>query len=220
MIKSNNYKELEKKLLFHILNNNEINTAETVEKLNFGFCLTKPKNNKNHRSNYEYANEFFKWILSGDTDLSDKIKKLNPFAEKFIDSSDLPENFSSTYGWKIKDQLPHIITELNNNPETRRAYINVLLNSDKIILGKKTTHEFPCTIGIQFLIRSNKLVMIVNMRSNNAWAVLPYDVYNFTELQKHVADKLKLQLGYYYHQVNSFHIYKKDKKKVLEFINS
>ena len=99
---------------------------------------------------------------------SNKIKKMNPFAKKFIDSSNLPENYSSTYGWKIKEQLGPVISELNRDSSTRRAYLNILLNEDKIILGKDTTHEYPCTIGIQFLIRIDdhnkpKLNMIVNM---------------------------------------------------------
>ena len=172
MKKFNSFFEAEKRILKDIINNSDFETSETLEKVNYNFCIKNPSFNKNKRSNYEYANEFFNWILSS------KIKELNPFAEKFIDSSNLPNNFSSSYGWKIKDQFEIITNELINNNETRRAYFNVLLKQDNIILNKETNHEYPCTIGIQFLIRENKLNCIVNMRSNNAFSVLPYKITN------------------------------------------
>lgn len=216
MIKSNSFQEIGKKLQSEILVNCDFVTQETFEKINIGFCLTDPKNNRNNRSNYKYAEEFFNWMISGDTNLSNKLEELNPFAKRFLDTSDLPENFSSTYGWKIKDQLPHIIKELKRDSETRRAYINILLNDDKIILGAKTTHEYPCTIGIQLLIREEKLIMIVNMRSNNVFTVLPYDVYNFTELQNYISGQLNIKMGSYYHQVNSLHFFKRDVQKYYQ----
>jgi thymidylate synthase len=215
MIKSNNFQEIERILLSDILTSYNFISGETFEKINVSFCLTDPQNNKNNRSNYRYAEEFFNWMISGDTNLSTKLEELNPFAKRFLDTSDLPENFSSTYGWKIKDQLPHVIRELKRDNETRRAYINILLNNDKIILGAKTTHEYPCTIGIQLLIREKKLIMVVNMRSNNAFTVLPYDVYNFTKLQNYISGQLGIEIGSYYHQVNSLHIFKRDVDKIV-----
>jgi thymidylate synthase len=215
MIKSNNFQEIERILLSDILTSYNFISGETFEKINVSFCLTDPQNNKNNRSNYRYAEEFFNWMISGDTNLSTKLEELNPFAKRFLDTSDLPENFSSTYGWKIKDQLPHVIRELKRDNETRRAYINILLNDDKIILGAKTTHEYPCTIGIQLLIREKKLIMVVNMRSNNAFTVLPYDVYNFTKLQNYISGQLGIEIGSYYHQVNSLHIFKRDVDKIV-----
>jgi thymidylate synthase len=215
MIKSNNFQEIERILLSDILTSYDFISGETFEKINVSFCLTDPQNNKNNRSNYRYAEEFFNWMISGDTNLSTKLEELNPFAKRFLDTSDLPENFSSTYGWKIKDQLPHVIRELKRDNETRRAYINILLNDDKIILGAKTTHEYPCTIGIQLLIREKKLIMVVNMRSNNAFTVLPYDVYNFTKLQNYISGQLGIEIGSYYHQVNSLHIFKRDVDKIV-----
>ena len=192
--------------------------GETHEIIGECFCLWDPTDNRNNFSNYEYADEFFKWLLTGDTDLTEKIKKLNPYASKFTDSTNLPESFSSTYGWKIKEQLPLVLKELSEG-RSRRAYINILLPEDKIILSKNTTHEYPCTIGIQFLRRGSKLHCIVNMRSNNIFSVLPYDVYNFTMLQIYVAKLVKLDMGRYYHTINSAHIYKRDLDKINESIN-
>lgn len=218
--KNNKYKEIEKDLLKALKDYGDDRVGDTIELMNVSFTLNNNGAFNNRRSNYKYAKEFFKWIKSGDTDLTDKLKKMNPHAQKFVDTTNLPENFSSSYGWKIKKQLPDIIDELKRNPNTRRAYLSILLENDKVILGKQTTHEFPCTIGIQFLLRNceTELCIIVNMRSNNVWNVLPYDVYNFTQLQDYIATKLGVRSGEYMHTVNSLHIYKRDLKDINRYL--
>lgn len=218
-LQDHKYKNIEIELLRRILTEgNKVN--DTIELMNVSFELYNNGAYNNGRSNYDYAKEFFKWMMTGNTDLSNKIKEMNPHAQKFVDSTNLPENFSSSYGWKIKNQIPTIVEELKRNPDSRRAYINILLNSDKIILGKETTHEFPCTIGIQFLLRNGntELVCIVNMRSNNVWGVLPYDIYNFTRLQEYLAKELGVLQGQYYHHVNSLHVYERDVEKIKDYL--
>jgi len=217
---SDNYREIEIELLQDLIGgmNPPWETPETLELTGITFQLTDPSNNKNNRSNYEYAAEFFKWIISGKTDLSEKIKEMNPMAVKFVDTTGLPESFSSSYGWKIEGQLPAIYKELRRDKWSRQAYINILLPVDQILVGKTTTHEYPCTLGIQYLIRDGELHTIVNMRSNNAFSVLPYDVYNFTRLQILVSDVLGVKVGRYYHTVNSLHIYKRDLGRINEYL--
>jgi len=210
MRKYSNYAEAEHDLIHKITLDPDFVNSDTYECVGLGFILTDPCNNKNATANYEYAEEFFQWILSGSTSLSQRIKELNPFAKQFVDSTNLPESYSSSYGAKIKQQLDIVLHELGSNKESRRAYVNVLYPEDKIILGVETTHEFPCTIGFQFLIRDNKLHMSVQMRSNNVVKVMPYDVYNFTRLQQYVGQKLGLELGNYYHYIVSAHIFNKN----------
>lgn len=219
---SDNYATIEKKILTQLVRSGRTHyLVDTLEHIGGSFTLFNPANNKNDRSNYEYAEAFFRWLLSGDTSLSEKIKELNPMAKKFVDTTNLPEGFSSSYGQKIVRQLPVIFQELRR-PDSRRAYINLLLEEDKVILGKETTHEYPCTIGVHFFIRADRLHMVVNMRSNNLWAVLPYDVYNFTMLQQHVAKMMSpagyIGLGPYHHTMNSAHVFKRDLDKINAYL--
>lgn len=212
------YFAAERAMLKQIITNPEFVNTDTNEILCAGFVLPDPAFNENGRSNYEYAQHFFEWMLSGDTDLTKKLTDINPWAKRFVDKTNLPETFSATYGHKIKAQLPLMIKEMKNHrfSSSRRAYITILSEHDHEILKVKTTHEFPCTIGLHFLPRGQRLNLIVNMRSNNVYSVLPYDVYNFTKLQIHVAKEMGLQTGKYYHQMNSAHVYHGDIRRINE----
>lgn len=210
----NNYESAEKHLIDKICNEPDIVTSIMHEILCYSFKILNPLDNKNQRSNYIYAQKFFEWLLTGEKVLSQELLEINPWVKRFVDSTNLPENFSASYGFKIVEQLPIILNELKNK-DSRRAYINILFNEDKIILNTKTTHEFPCSIGIHFLIRDNKLHTIINMRSNNCYSVMPYDVYNFTNFQNHVAKIIGIPIGYYYHTINSAHIFNGDVRRIL-----
>jgi thymidylate synthase len=73
----------------------------------------------------------------------------------------------------------------------------------------KETKDIPCTLNLQFLLRDNKLNMIVNMRSNDIIWGLPYDLFVFTNMQEVVANTLGVELGWYLHRPGSLHLYKK-----------
>jgi thymidylate synthase len=221
-----NYNQAEWDLVNRIVFYPDFITKTTNEVLNTGFVLTNPLENKNAHSNYDYAQKFFEWMISNQAKLSKELVEVNPWVQRFMDTTELPEGFSSSYSSKIGVQLDTLVTELVVHGESRRAYLNILFPTDQVILMvPKSTHEYPCTIGLHFFIRpwsiagkTNVLHMIVNMRSNNCWSVMPYDVYNFTMLQKHVADLLGIGLGKYYHQINNAHIYKGDVRRIRENI--
>jgi len=216
MKKFENYKQAEDYLLRSVIEEPHFITSSTYEKFGTGFILLNPLENKNDRSNYTYAEEFFNWLLSGEKELSSELLELNPWVKRFVDSTNLPENFSSSYGWKIRNQLADIFDELDTNLESRRAYMNILLPEDSIIRTTKTTHEYPCTIGLHFFVRYDRLHLMVNMRSNNIYSVMPYDVYNFTKLQQNVARVQGIGLGWYYHGINSAHVFKGDMRRWKE----
>jgi len=212
------YADAERAIMRKIIIEPQFVTRDTFEVLGLSFALKHPFKNKNDRSNYIYAEEFFQWILSGDTDLSKELVTINPWVKRFTDTTGLPPNFSSSYGHKIKKQIEDVIKEVKNHVDSRRGYIPILTIEDGIIRTIKTTHEYPCTIGLQFFIREERLHLMVNMRSNNVYSVMPYDVYNFTRLQEHLSEELKIDLGYYYHTINSAHIYKGDARRLKETI--
>ena len=74
-----------------------------------------------------------------------------------------------------------------------------------------------CTNAVQFFIRHNKLIMIVQMRSSNMLTLLPYDFFIFCIWYAQVYNKLiqiyhNLEVSDICVQVASLHFYKTDYK--------
>ena len=217
----NNFSDIYHNIISHVYDKPDFIMPQIQkESLNISFTLTNIYNikiNNNYRTpNYKYAKEYFNHLISGKTNI-DKLARINPIVKKFVDSTGLPINFTSQYGPRIKDQLSRVLQLLTENPNTRRAIINILDKDDKIIWDIETTHEYPCTNIIHFFIRDNKFYTLVQMRSNNILTTIFYDIFLFTNLMKHVYKIVKLEfpnleLGEYHHQISSAHILFKDYK--------
>jgi thymidylate synthase len=114
----------------------------------------------------------------------------------------------TAYGPRVQGQIPLIIKELRKNPQSRRALVYVGKHDDLYLArGMETAGEMPCTALWQFLIRDDKLHMIVYMRSWDAVWGLSYDVPCFVAMQMAIARDLTVGLGTYRHHAGSFHIY-------------
>ena len=107
------YQEAEDHLINEIINNPDFITKSCNEIIGTGFILHSPLNNRNDHSNYDYADKFFEWVLSGEKQLTQELIDSNPWVERFVDPTSLPDSFSASYGWKIKEQLPKIMDELS-----------------------------------------------------------------------------------------------------------
>jgi thymidylate synthase len=114
----------------------------------------------------------------------------------------------TAYGPRVRHQLPLIVQELQDDPQSRRAVVYVGSGKDLARIGKDTANEMPCTMTWQFLVRS-ELHMIVNMRSWDACWGLAYDVPCFVAVQMAVAHALGVPLGPYHHHAGSFHLYER-----------
>lgn len=143
----------------------------------------------------------------------------NDFAQGLIDkitALNKGSDFVYAYGERIHflDQLNKTANRLIAQPSTRRAYIPIY---DKI--DNCGAEDVPCCVGIQFLIRDNKLKLTVTFRSNDIFIAFPSDAYGFRALQTHVADLLGLEVGGYYHDINSCHIRTTDEDAVLKLLS-
>lgn len=143
-------------------------------------------------------------------------KAIEPFSKFWKQLSDDGEHVNSNYGWCIHDkytfdQWEMVKQLLTKSPNSRQAVIHIKEPRDVI---RRPTKDLNCTLTLQFLIRENKLDMIVNMRSNDAWLGLPYDVFNFTCMQIQMAMALGVDIGTYYHNTASLHLYKHDLEKI------
>lgn len=146
------------------------------------------------------------WTMTG----SDSLQFIQYYAPSYGKYSDDGKTLHGAYGPRIKDQIPKIIKVLKKDKESRRAVLSIYNASDVA----KDSKDIPCTLTLQFLIRSNKLTLVTNMRSNDVYLGLPYDVFNFTMIQEYVATLLNVEVGAYIHIVNSLHVYEKDREKI------
>lgn len=124
--------------------------------------------------------------------------------------------FHGGYGQRIRSQLPAVVKRLQADYQTRQAVMTIWDPLwDLFTDGVK---DYPCTLSLQFLGRSDGLHMHVTMRSNDVWLGLPYDAFMFTQLQQVVAACLDVPAAGYHHHANSFHLYEDDVDKVGEML--
>ncbi|WP_407865460.1 thymidylate synthase [Phyllobacterium phragmitis] len=147
------------------------------------------------------------WHLRGD----DNITSLAYYAkawEQFTDDGTTVSGscygkklFSKTAsGLSVWDKLKSLLT---NDPQTRRAAVSFLRDGDRI----EDSRDISCVISIQFILRNGYLDMFTNMRSNDLYLGLPYDVFVFSFLQELMCIELGCRLGKYHHHAASLHIY-------------
>lgn len=150
------------------------------------------------------------WYLTGRNDVA----MMTYYSGMMKNFSDDGETLNSAYGYRIFGKHPmlpfnqwqFIVDKLREDPDSRQAVIHIKTPSDK------PTKDEVCTKDLQFLIRDGKLDMITDMRSNDIVWGFTYDVFSFTTFQELIANELGVEVGTYYHNAVSMHIYEKDFK--------
>jgi thymidylate synthase len=155
------------------------------------------------------------WYLSG-SDRADQIAYYISMYREFVeeDGSIHGAYGPRLYGFRGINQLANIIENLRR-PDSRQAVIQLFSAEDV----DKKYKDTPCTCTLQFFNRGGKLDLMVHMRSNDAFAGLPHDIFAFTMLQEIVARSVGLKLGEYIHSVGSLHLYECDRKKVRAYMS-
>ena len=195
--------------ILHELRVEGIDFGDTKALFNVGFTIEDPLDNhiKNRERKWslEYAEAEWQWYLSGDPNiikLGQLYGKIPPIWERMADSDG---NVNSNYGyqWIRNNQIDYVVAKLRDNPDTRHAAISIYDAKEHNKYAKDT----PCTYAIQFTIINNKLCMSVYMRSNDIWYGFCNDQYQFSSLQKMIADRLSIDVGWYYHHAHNMHLY-------------
>lgn len=136
---------------------------------------------------------------------------------------------NSNYGYYVfhqltpenKTQIQWIRDQFIKNIDTRKALINI-----NGIQHKKTTKDFPCTIGILFRIENNTLNCDVQSRSTDVVTGLPYDMGFFSVINELLANLLskdlgiKIEPGYVVMHSNFTQIYDKTAEEAEKMINA
>ncbi len=111
--------------------------------------------------------------------------------------------FSYTYNERMLHQLGDILHELRENPNSREAYLTIWNSTlDPFRLSRR---RVPCTLGYQFFIRDEGLLMTYIQRSCNFPKHYQDDVYLARKLQEWMAEKLMITPGSFSHWIGSLH---------------
>jgi thymidylate synthase len=154
----------------------------------------------------------FVWMVSGDDRLAD-IRFYEEAVTHFSDNQiSVP---GSNYGTRLfqprpgLNQIEGVIRRLNEEPETRRAGAVVWAPEDALREGPegKRTKDIPCAFGLMFHVRAGLLHTQLKMRSNNAYQLLPVNLFEFGLLAEVVACESGAALGPLYNNAASMHIY-------------
>jgi hypothetical protein len=157
-------------------------------------------------------------LIAGVSD-PELVLRLAPQMERYTDqvhTDPTQRMFWGAYGDRIKMQAHLVINKLTQDPNTRQAIITLW---DPWLDNVEGKHDYPCTIALHFFVNNGMLDMNTVMRSNDAWLGLPYDVFQFTQLQSSIALSLGMEPGVYRHTTLSLHIYERDAEAATNLID-
>eukprot|EP00439_Symbiodinium_sp_Y106_P089864 s1_g2400.t1 len=190
---------------------------ETREFLNYHFSMTSPLDRLTERLPVHVAAARFIWMMTANNRLAD-IAFYEPKVSAFTDDKlTVP---GSSYGARLRqsqpgvDQVASIIGRLKEDPNTRRAAVSIYLPID----AHRESKDIPCAFGMFFHNRNGRLNTTIVMRSNNAWSLLPFNVFEFSMLAEVVAVEVGLELGNINYFAGSMHLYERDVLKVEDFL--
>jgi len=155
------------------------------------------------------------WYLSG----SDELAPIQYYIPMYSESSDDDQTVHGAYGPRIFkmngiiNQFQNIEKLLSEKKSSRRAVMQLFDAEDLEVYHK----DIPCTNTMQFVIRDEKLDMMVSMRSNDIYKGLPHDIFTFTMIQEILSLRLGVELGTYKHAVGSLHLYEDDIENASKF---
>lgn len=150
-----------------------------------------------------YIKAELQWYLKGDPyDLS-----IANHAKLWGKLADADGKLNSNYGHLLFRQggIAWAIEQLKADRDSRRACV-MILRSDQL---KLDALDVPCTYALNFLIRKNKLLASIHMRSQDAVWGLGNDLPFFSIVQELVATMLGIQMGPLHLSVDSFHTYER-----------
>lgn len=184
----------------------------TKEKLGVIVRITDMRNNIIYHPvrnlNYKYLVAEWLWIALGMEDLA-TLTQYNGQMSRFSDDGKV---LAGAYGPRLAKQWEYVIDTLKKESSSRQAVATIWTPNPP------ASKDIPCTISLQFLVRDQKLNVIVTMRSSDVWLGIPYDVFTFSMLANSIAGILDLEPGFIQLQLGSSHIYQDNWEKALQIL--
>lgn len=143
--------------------------------------------------NQDYIDRELDWYKSKSLYVKDIPGKTPAIWEAVADSDG---KINSNYGYLIwsdenYEQYWKVLNELRANPNSRRAVMIYTRPSIWEEYNKNGMSDFICTNAVQYMIRDDTLIAVVQMRSNDSWA----GYRNDWSWQDHVVKLLAAALG-------------------------
>ncbi len=152
--------------------------------------------------NFQKSSEYNKETLD---EFVNKIKTDDVFAKKY-------GNLGPVYGrqWrhfegpdgKHVDQLAEVITNIKNNPNSRRLIINAW---NPPLVPEMALP--PCHMMFHFYVNNNKLSCQLYQRSADTFLGIPFNIASYALLTLMVAQVTNLEPGEFIHTLGDAHIY-------------
>jgi len=162
----------------------------------------------------------FVWIMGANNRLADIEYYWGAKVKSFSDDNIIVPG--SSYGARMFNshpginQVKAIIKRLRDDATTRRAAVSIYQPIDAV----RESKDIPCTFGLLYHIRAGKLVSTVIMRSNNALALLPYNLFEFSLLAEVIAREVSVPLGHMCYDAVSMHVYENDLVGAQEILSA
>lgn len=232
-IVANSVDELVKLGIENIINTGDrISTraGHAIQSYDVNYILSDSRN-RVHMMRPEAIRYFTRELIAyfrGSLSVNEGLSAASSFWGKLTDENG---NINSNYGYyvfyetvpdpKINSQYDWVVQRLLDNPDSRRAIINI-----NQCIHKTSTKDFPCTVAINFFIKRGALCCQVFSRSTDIITGLPYDIGFFSFLTELVCQDLKdrgfdnLKLGYTTMKTNFTQIYDRHIKKSEDILKS
>ncbi|PHV70505.1 thymidylate synthase [Sporanaerobium hydrogeniformans] len=186
---------------------------------------------------------FQKWVTSKDykgpdmTDFGIRITQDEAFNKiyeeqmKFYQEQVLTnDTFAKTYGdlgnvygkqwrhWegsngKVYDQIKWVINEIKHNPNSRRLLVNAW---DVASVYEGLMQLPPCHFCFQFYVVDGKLSCLFNMRSNDVFLGLPFNIASYALLTHLIAHECGLEVGDLVYTGADVHLYANHLEQIKE----
>lgn len=141
------------------------------------------------------------------------VERYNTAMEGWMVDGELP---GSAYGDRMRntaghDQIQRAVLQLREDPQTRRAVIAV----NQPAVEDYDGGDVSCTVYLQPFLRDGELHMVADLRSQDMYWGYAYDAQNNQFIQELMAGVLGVDVGTYWHKMNSCHYYVKKEAEVL-----
>ena len=121
--------------------------------------------------------------------------------------------FKTKDGLKYMDQVDYVLYLLKNDRYSRRIMTNLFNHEDL-----KDMNLEPCAYGTQWLVKGDRLNLILNQRSQDMLAANAWNVMQYTALLYIFAKLNDLKPGLFIHQIGDCHIYDRHVDIIKEII--
>ena len=222
-VSGGSFNEIFRTILWRLLEESDYETEprgmKIKELINSTLILEKPMNRLLTIEERDFSLRYLAgelcFYLSGSEDLK-FISHYSKFWEKVSDDG---KTINSNYGARLfydrlsdgRTQFEYCRDALLTDPDSRKAVAFIYYPA----AHSKLSRDNPCTQYIQFFIRDEALMLITNMRSNDVWFGLSYDLPFFCVVQEMMLRVLQkkysgIGLGPYIHNAGSLHLYERN----------